>query len=267
MTATDRLTTGSVAGLGRSLSRPAVFVPAFFVFTMVGLWVDSFTNLPAQVLLSVVPWVVLVIVTVPLSLEDRTRVAVVVVAATMGEIVGSIIWGLYIYRLDNLPLFVPAGHGLVYIAGWRISQLDLVARHRAWFVRAMIGLIALWGLVGLTGILGRYDVAGAFGCVVVIAFLLVSRDAAVIAGVFVVVAVLEIYGVWIGTWSWVPVVPGLGVPMGNPPSGAVSGYVGFDLTGVLLGPLIARWLERRADRRAGRQPGSHHEDPEIPGIR
>ena len=269
MTLTER--SGSAFGervgnAGERLSRPAFFVPAFFVFTMTGLWVDSYTDLTAQILLSAVPWVVLVVVCVPLSLEDRTRVAVVVVAATMGEVVGSIIWGLYVYRLDNLPLFVPAGHGLVYLAGWRISQLGIAARRRGRFVTVVIALIATWGVIGLSGVLGRYDVAGAFGCLVVIAFLLISRDAPVIAGVFLVVAVLEIYGVWIGTWSWVPIVPGLGVPMGNPPSGAVSGYVGFDLTGVLLGPLVAGLLARWGARRTGAGAG-HHENPEIPGIR
>jgi hypothetical protein len=235
-----------VLQVGIALNRPALIVPGFFLFTFVGLWVDSYTNLQGQLLLSIVPWVVLLLACAPLTLEERTRVAVVVLAATMGEIVGSIIWGLYVYRLENLPLFVPAGHGLVYLAGWRISQLDYLERHRQAFIGIVIAAIASWGLLGVSGLLGRYDVAGAVGCVVVIVFLVMSRDAPVVAGVFLVVAVLEIYGVWIGTWSWVPIVPGLGVPMGNPPSGAVSGYVGFDLTGVLLAPPIARWFANRS---------------------
>ena len=238
-----------------TLSQPKIFVPTFFVFTIAGLWVDSFTNLPAQVLLSLVPWSVLIWLCVPLTSEERTRVVIVVLAATCGEIVGSIIWGLYIYRLDNLPLFVPAGHGLVYLAGWRVSQLESLARHQKRFVNIVVALIGAWGVIGVSGVLGRVDLAGAVGCVVVIVFLLVSRDAPVIACVFIAVAVLEIYGVWIGTWAWVPVVPGMDfdlfpITMGNPPSGAVSGYVGFDLTGVLLGPYVARWLATGRARRA-----------------
>lgn len=241
--------------LATTLSRPAIFVPTFFVFTMAGLWVDSFTTLPQQILLSVVPWVALIVLCLPLTTEERTRVIIVVLAATCGEIVGSIIWGLYIYRLDNLPLFVPAGHGLVYLAGWRISQLEFIARHQQRFVAIVIAMIATWGVLGLSGILGRVDIAGAVGCVVVIVFLMISRDAPVIAGVFLVVGWLEIYGVWIGTWAWVPVVPGFDfeafpITMGNPPSGAVSGYVGFDLTGVLLGTVVANWLARRKQRAA-----------------
>ena len=37
--------------------------------------------------------------------------------ATCAEVVGSIIWGVYTYRLENLPSFVPPCHGLVYLAG------------------------------------------------------------------------------------------------------------------------------------------------------
>lgn len=241
---------------GVFLNRPVVIVPGFFLFTMVGLWIESYTNLTQQIALSVIPWVVLIVACLPHTLEERTRVAVVVIAATMGEIVGSIIWGLYVYRLENLPLFVPAGHGLVYMAGWRISQMEFLERHRQAFIATVIALIATWGLLGLSGVLGRIDAAGAVGCVVVIVFLLVSKNAPVVAGVFLIVAVLEIYGVWIGTWAWVDPVPWLGVPMGNPPSGAVSGYVGFDLTGVLLAPVIARWWARRTQPQTSTSTGS-----------
>ena len=32
-------------------------------------------------------------------------------------------WGLYGYRLDNLPAFVPPGHGLVYLGGLSLATL------------------------------------------------------------------------------------------------------------------------------------------------
>jgi hypothetical protein len=56
--------------------------------------------------------------------------------------------------------------------------------------------------------------------------------------VFLVVGALEIYGTAIGTWRWAGTIPGLGVMQGNPPSGAASGYVFFDLVALALAPSL-----------------------------
>jgi hypothetical protein len=53
----------------------------------------------------------------------RLQTLAVVGFATVGEIVGSLVWGLYGYRLGNLPAFVPPGHGLVYLAGLSLATL------------------------------------------------------------------------------------------------------------------------------------------------
>ena len=95
--------------------------------------------------------------------------------------------------------------------------------------------------------LGRTDVAGAVGAAVLILFLLRGRMPTVYAGVFFAVAFLEIYGTAVGTWTWQEHIPGLGVPDGNPPSGAASGYVFFDIAALALAPgLLDLW--RRAPR-------------------
>jgi hypothetical protein len=48
------------------------------------------------------------------------------------------------------------------------------------------------------------------------------------------VALLEISGTAFGVWTWKEVVPGLPLPSGNPPSGAASGYVLFDIVAIAL---------------------------------
>ena len=47
----------------------------------------------------------------------RAQVIGVVLFATVAEVTGSLIWGVYRYRLHNLPLFIPPAHGLVYLSG------------------------------------------------------------------------------------------------------------------------------------------------------
>jgi ABC-type multidrug transport system permease subunit len=95
------------------------------------------------------------------------------------------------------------------------------------------------------------DVPGAIGCGFLVAVLLSTRIP-VYAGVFVAVAVLELYGTWIGTWRWQAVVPGLGLSQGNPPSGVASGYVMFDICALLLTAQLMRIVRSR--RRQSMRP-------------
>jgi hypothetical protein len=60
-----------------------------------------------------------------------------------------------------------------------------------------------------------------------------------------------LWGTAIGLWQWHAVTPGLGLPMGNPPSGAVSGYVLFDIVAIAV---TARIVGHRARRRLRAQP-------------
>jgi hypothetical protein len=88
-------------------------------------------------------------------------------------------------------------------------------------------------------VLPRFDVAGAIGVPLLCLYLWRSRSRAIYAGVFLVVAALELYGTSIGTWRWATHVPGLALPQGNPPSGVASGYVWFDVMALLIAP----WLD------------------------
>ena len=81
-------------------------------------------------------------------------------------------------------------------------------------------------------------------------FLWRSGSRGVYAGVFLAVAALELYGTAVGTWQWHATLPGLGIPDGNPPSGAASGYVCFDVVALTLTPWVLAGL-RRTNRACG----------------
>lgn len=238
---------------------PGRFASLMLLVTIVGLGLDHFATLGWQYVLSVIAWIILIVACVPLSGEERSRVAVVIVVATIGEIIASVIWGIYTYRLDNLPLFVPAGHGMVYLAGLRISQMRWPAANPRPFIWVAAIALWTWGIIGLSGVLGRHDVGGAMGCLVLTAFFIWGRGRRVYAGVFFAVAVLEIYGTAIGTWYWKPEIPGLGIPNGNPPSGIASGYALFDIAALTFGAALAVSF-RRFRRRARRLPLSENEE-------
>jgi hypothetical protein len=188
---------------------------------------------------------VLVALLVRFPAERRTQAIGVVLFATIGEITGSLIWGVYSYRLHNLPLFIPPAHGLVYLAGLSVA---LALRPRPLVALAAVGAVA-WGVAGLT-VLPRLDVAGALGVPLLCLFLWRSSSRAIYASVFLVVAALELYGTAIGTWRWAAELPGLGIPDGNPPSGVASGYVWFDVMALLVAPWLL--LAARRARALGR---------------
>jgi len=215
------------------------------------LALDHFATYPEQLALGVLTWVVLATALARAPLERRAQTLGVVVFATVGEVTGSLIWGVYHYRLHNLPFFVPPAHGLVYLTG--VALAAALRDHARALVATAAAIAATWGLLGLT-VLPRRDVAGAIGVPLLLLFLWRGRNRAVYAAVFLVVASLELYGTALGTWRWERYLPGLGIPDGNPPSGVASGYVWFDVMALLIAPylvdLIRHGRRRRGDFRA-----------------
>jgi hypothetical protein len=199
------------------------------------LAVDTLVGYGGQLALGALTWLVLLAALRPMPALARAQALGVVAFATVGEVTGSLVWGVYRYRLHNLPLFIPPAHGLVYLSGIAVASLVPARRLVA---AAAIGAVG-WGLAGLT-VLPRLDVAGAIGVPLLCVFLWRSRSRAVYAGVFLVVAALELYGTSIGTWRWATELPGLGIPDGNPPSGVASGYVWFDVMALLVAPWLVR---------------------------
>jgi len=197
---------------------------------------DHFATYHQQLALGALTWLVLLAALTRVTFERRVQTLGVVAFATIGEVTGSLIWGVYHYRLHNLPLFVPPAHGIVYLTGLALARA-LYAHSRVLVVAAAT-IAATWGVLGLT-VLPRRDVAGAVGVPLLLLFLWRSRFRTIYAGVFLIVAALELYGTALGTWRWAHDLPGLGIPDGNPPSGVASGYVWFDVMALLVAPMIS----------------------------
>jgi hypothetical protein len=225
-------------------ARPWVFSAFVVAFFLAVFRIDVAVGLHGQLILGATTWLVFAAALHPLTPEGRLRALLVVVAATCMEVVGSIIWGVYTYRLGNLPLFVPPGHGLVYLTGLSLTQTRLVSRHQRAFLAAVGAVAVAWAAAGLT-LLPRVDASGALGMAVFLVFLFRGRAPALYGAVFLVVAVLEISGTAVGVWAWKDVVPGLQLPSGNPPSGAASGYVLFDIVAIAVTARLLQLFQAR----------------------
>ena len=204
-----------------------------------------------QRLLGVGTWALLLLLLWREPVRTRAQVAVVVAFATLVEYCFAGWLGVYVYRLHDVPWFVPPGHGLVYLGALAIGRSYVVRRHGRWLVPATLGLAgayATWGLF----LSGRTDVLGAFwfGCLAL--FLLRGKNPLVFVGAFFVVTYLELLGTGLGTWTWQVRDPILGVvAMGNPPSGAAGGYGFFDAAALWLAPKFELLIERGLTRRKG----------------
>ena len=128
------------------MSVPRWYAAAGPAYLAVLLAVDTHAALPEQLALGVLTWAVLLAALRPLPALARAQALGVVAFATAGEVTGSLVWGVYRYRLHNLPLFIPPAHGLVYLSG---LALGAAAPRRALVAAAALGS-AGWGVAGLT---------------------------------------------------------------------------------------------------------------------
>ena len=168
--------------------------------------------------------------------EQRLQVWTCVIVATGFEVFGSLIWGVYRYRLHNVPLFVPPGHGLVYLFGLMAAGTPVVIQHGKRVAGVVLAGATTWAVLGLTllpVITGRVDLQGALCLPVFAYFVLRSPRWPLFAAIFIATGELEIFGTAFGNWAWLPVAPWTHIPSGNPPSVIAGGYCVIDAS-VLL---------------------------------
>ena len=228
------------------MTRPALAFGAIVAFIGVFLTADIWATRTSQLAIGAVTWIAFAVALRYARPDVRVQALLVVCVATCVEVLASIVWGIYTYRLENLPSFVPPGHGLVYLGGLALAAA-LRGRERL-LTGTALAAVLVWGVAGVT-VLPRADVGGFAGALLLGAFLVAGRARAAYAGVFVVVAALEVYGTALGTWTWAETIPGTGVPNGNPPSGVAAGYVFFDIVALALARrvlLVAQSLGRQA---------------------
>jgi hypothetical protein len=213
---------------------PARFTLATLAYVGIAFAVEPYTGHAGEYVIGLVTWVLLLGACRGLARQERTRVAALVLIACVGEVLGSLVLGLYAYRRGGIPFFVPPGHGLIYLAGYRLSQTAFIRRHG---VRLALAGGAVWAVLGLV-LGGRPDLAGALAMLALFAFLLRGSQPGLYASMLLVVAFLELYGTAMGTWHWEPYWPGSHLPSGNPPSGVAAGYCVFDALALRLTAML-----------------------------
>jgi hypothetical protein len=208
---------------------------------VVGLALDVHTGFFGQLAIGGAVWGVLFYFLGRVEREERRMFFACLAIATIGEIALSLGWGVYVYRLDNIPHFVPPGHVLMLMLGIG------VARHVT--DKVALGVIGGALLYALAAAIGGFDTfAMALALVLLAASLVLPAHRPLYASTFVLALVLELYGTWLGNWTWSAGVPAIGLTTTNPPALAGAFYATLDALVLATMVLLVR---RDRDARAG----------------
>jgi hypothetical protein len=186
-----------------------------------GLLLDQHWARHGQLVVSLLAWIVLAALWARCSPRERPALVACLVFATAGEVFLSLVWGLYEYRLGNIPLFVPPGHVLLFFLGLRIAER--IPPNGEWWIALLAApLVAAFAWNGR-------DTLGPLLYALFVACMLASPSRRLYATMFVLSLAMELYGTWIGNWAWAPQVPWLGLTADNPPLAAGAFYCVLDL--------------------------------------
>ena len=186
-----------------------------------GLLLDQHLAWHGQAIVSAAAWIVMLALWRRRPSSERPALLACLLFATAGEMFLSLAWGLYAYRLGNIPLFVPPGHVLLFFLGTQVAAR--LPERAEWWIAALA-----MPLVGLLAWTGR-DTLGPLLYALFLLCLVLSPSRRLYATMFVLSLAMELYGTWMGNWIWAKDVPWLGLQSANPPLAAGAFYCVLDL--------------------------------------
>jgi hypothetical protein len=206
---------------------------ALFLFIAFGLFLDSYYMLEvttnAQFYANISMTIGFLVVFWQVNKRTREQMISAVIIAIIGEYLFSIALGMYTYRLENVPHYVPPGHALVYVAVLYFSKASSILKYRNKVALFFAIFIFIYASIFL---IFENDV---FGFVMTITTLLIlrnrPRERFFYLTMYITVAYLEIIGTNYLCWKWPTNAWGVFdfLPSANPPSGISFFYFGLDL--------------------------------------
>lgn len=225
------------------------FIAAFTFFCVaVCLVSDANASMEKQQALGVCAWIFLLCLLHGENKEVRTQVVIAILFATIGEHFASPFMGGYTYRFHNVPVYVPPGHGMVYLTAVALARSGLFLRHARAIATFVVIVCGLWSVWGISGYAEQGDSVGALLFCVFLAYLFKGRSPMVYLAAFFITTWLELIGTAVGTWKWAAIDPVLNLPQGNPPSGVAAWYCLVDAVAIGGAPPLLRAFKQLKDR-------------------
>lgn len=223
-----------------SVTTSKTFFPAFlktlgilFLYIFVGLFIDSkyvvSTYQESQWIANALMVIIFSIVLWKVSPRIRELMIYAVLIGYVGEYLFSVVLGMYTYRLENVPHYIPMGHALVYIGVLYFTKTAYVKLNKNLLEKIFTGIIIVYAAAFLVF---KNDV---FGFVLTVLTLWIlrnkPRERLFYLTMYLSIVFLEITGTSYESWEW----PSIAwdyftfLPSANPPSGISFFYFGLDL--------------------------------------
>ncbi len=189
-------------------------------------------TLEDQKILALMTWSALILMLWGENKTIRMQVILTLIFATMAELFASSYMGCYLYRFNNLPAYVPPGHGVVYLAIIALARSGFFQNYARKIAKiaVMIGIAwSLWGVI----FAAREDITGAILFAIFLIYLVKGRTPMIYLAAFFISTWLEIVGTFSGAWAWVEIDPIFGFTQANPPSGVAACYCFVDFLAII----------------------------------
>ncbi len=182
------------------------------------------------------------------STIERRQIITAIVIASIGECLLSVGFGLYTYRNALIPLYVPFGHGVLYLLSVESAQQHALRRIAPAITRGVLVCGSAGAILSLAFFRDQW---GLLWWLIAAALVMRSRNQLLLSVSFLYAMALELLGTAVGNWRWAAEVPIVGLHSANPPSGVGLLYVLLDLVTVAVCSTVALTpVERPATRRA-----------------
>jgi len=215
-----------------------------FISVTIALTYDGSAPLAHQKILAVIAWILLITMLWGEDKLVRTQVMVAIVFATLGEMFASLYMEGYLYRFKNIPAYIPAGHGIVYLTAVALGRSGFFQRYARKISILVVIIGGIWAINGVSPLAERQDTAGLILFGIFLACLFKGRSPMVYLGAFFITSWLELVGTHAGTWHWAEIDPVSGLSQGNPPSGIAAWYCLVDAVAMAGATPVLNYLSR-----------------------
>jgi hypothetical protein len=204
-----------------------------FLYIFIGLFIDSVyvaeNYIDLQWLANVIMVIMFSITLFKVNTRIKEQLLYAVIIGFVGEYLFSLLMGMYTYRLENIPHYIPMGHGLVYAGVLYFTKTVYVKNNLKFLEKVFTVIIILYTTAFL---IFKNDIFGFVLSALMFCFLRKRpRERLFYLTMFLAVAYLEIIGTSYECWWWPTTawnkIPFL--PSANPPSGISFFYFGLDL--------------------------------------